>query len=359
MKNTFYLLLVLAILCSCNKRNGNRLSQRTYRMGFQNSAPRMDFNLAIQSLKLWTESADAAMISGQVPWDSLLKGENPVAYVVNNYQLLVNFYRSKNFKVWVFVDPENGLNRAADADDLVADGGSIAQTAMQEVYQRYVFVMDSVLRPDHLGLAMETNLIRGIAPDSIYHGVKIAANNAAISVRKYDKNVKLSVSVQVDYAWGELNGGSVYQGVEQDFSDFLFLQELGISSYPYFNFKTPASLPLNYYTKLLNGRPTPVFVSEGGWTSQSISNYNGQPITSSNEIQSQYISRQSQLLDNVQAIALFQLTFTDIELAALPVTVNPTIKYFAYLGMVDSLLNPKPALSTWDSIFQRSLKPGD
>jgi hypothetical protein len=358
MKNTTIILSLLLISLACNKKNAGSSASRSYRMGFQNSAPKPDLNLAIQSLSLWTPRADAAMISTELPWDSLLMGVDPVNYVVNNYLALANYYRSKNLKLWVYMDPENGLNRSADADKLVAMGKSIAAPAMQQVFQRFVFVMDSILRPEHLGLALETNLIRGIAPDSIYQGVKSAANAAATKVRTYDPNVKMSVSVQADYAWGAL-GGTGYTGVAKDFVDFPFIQEVGISSYPYFDFNSPADIPLDYYSKLVQGKSFPVFVSEGGWTSQSIIGFSGQLINSSTAVQEQYISRQSQLLDQAQAIALFQLTFTDIELSSLPSTVNPTIKYFTYLGMVDSLLNPKPALTEWDSLFQRKLKVGN
>src|SRR5690349_6165410 len=70
---------------------------RTYRMGFQNSAPRFDsFDMAIQALNMWTPRADAAMITTEVPWEKLLDGDDEVAYVVDNYKGLVEFYRQKN-----------------------------------------------------------------------------------------------------------------------------------------------------------------------------------------------------------------------------------------------------------------------
>jgi hypothetical protein len=115
----------------------------------------------------------------------------------------------------VYIDPENGLNRSSDSYPLVALGQSIAQPAVQQVYRRFVVVMDSLLRPDHLGVALETNLIRLVAPDSIYEGVKAAANAAATDVRVVDGRVPLSVSVQAEVAWGKL-GGTSYLGVAQD-----------------------------------------------------------------------------------------------------------------------------------------------
>ncbi|MGC4021167.1 MAG: hypothetical protein QM734_04105 [Cyclobacteriaceae bacterium] len=330
------------------------MNQRSYRMGFANSVPRYDdFNLVIETLNIWTTRADAAIISDQVPWDSIYAGVTPQNYVINNYLGLVNYYRGLGLKLWVYIDPENGLNRAADADDLAAMGKSIADADAQSIYRRYVFVMDSILKPDHLGLALETNLIRDLASSSIYNGVKQAVNSAAIDVRAYDKTVKLSVSVQVDDAWGKILNDS-YKGIDKDLNDFPFVEELGLSSYPYFVFDNPSNIPIDYYSKLVEGKNIPVFISEGGWSSTPII-VSGKTTSGSLEIQKEYISYQHQLLSKVNAIGYFQLTFTDIDVAALPPSVPSSISYFASLGMVDVNLQRKPALDTWDNLFQKQL----
>jgi hypothetical protein len=351
----FLLMGLLGLIFSC-KKDDDSPAARSYRMGFQNSAPRYDdFNLIIQSLQLWSARADAAMITTEVPWDSLYAGHSIPHYVLNNYSGLVDYYRTNNFKLWIYIDPANGLNRASDANSLVAIGKSIAQDDVQKLYRRFVVVMDSMLKPDHLGLALETNLIRAASAASIYNGVKKAANDVVADVRVIDPTVKLSVSVQADVAWGNLTGNGSYIGIDQDLTDFPFVQELGISSYPYFNLSKPEDLPLDYYAKLVIGKSLPVFVSEGGWTSQTFSGPNQEVITGSTTLQQNYITRQSQLLDQAKAIAVFQLTFTDIDLNHLPTNTDPTIKYFAYLGLVDINLQPKPSLTTWDNVFKRKL----
>jgi hypothetical protein len=339
------------VLVSCHKHGAPGAggpASRSYRMGFASSAPRPDLNLLLESLDQWTKHADAAIISNEVPWDSLLSGENAVTYVVDAYLPLVDVYRSKNLKLWVYIDPENGLNRAADSDPLVAIGKSIAQPAVQEVYRRFVVVMDSVLRPDHLGLALETNLIRAAAPDSIYQGVKTAVNGAADDVRSVDKSVLLSVSVQAEVAWGKLVGTG-FQGVAQDEADFPFLQELGISSYPYLGgFATPGDIPQNYYSQLVSARTLPVFVSEGGWNSA----YGGPAM------QAAYIDRQGAMLAEAKAIAVFQLTYSDLDLAGWGALDSTELYPFAYLGVVDSNFVVKPAQGAWDSLRMVDLQQG-
>ncbi len=358
MNRKIVYLLTLIILASACHRHKDGSYQRTYRMGLQNSAPRPDINLFVQALGIWTSRADAAMITTEVPWDSLLRGITLEQYVIANYKDLVNFYHSKNFKIWVYIDPQNGLDRANDAVGLVAVGKSIAQADMQQLYRRFVIVMDSIIKPDHMGLALETNLIRAASSNAIYQGVRQAANNAANDLRLFDKNVKLSVSVQVDFAWGNLSS-SGYKGISQDFIDFPFIEEVGLSSYPYLSDVNVKNIPINYYSKLVEGKSFPVFVSEGGWTSQSITGFSGKTIISNPQIQRDYISLQSQLLADAKAIAWFQLTFSDIDLSGWPPSYPPNLKYFTNLGLVDIRLQPKPAMDAWDSIFKIPLKPGN
>ncbi|MEQ1584323.1 MAG: hypothetical protein ABL895_00475 [Cyclobacteriaceae bacterium] len=342
-------LIGLLILVSC--KNDEDTTTRTYRMGFQNSAPRFDnLDLFIQSLNLWTQRADAAMITTEVPWTELLAGGSINDHVMNNYKVLVDIYRDKKFKLWVYIDPQNGLDRTSDAVALQEAGKSIADTDMQLLYQKFVIAMDSILKPDHLGLALETNLIRDAAPAAIYNGVKQAANAAAQAVRARNTTVPLSVSVQADHAWGKLIGG-MYKGVAQDFVDFPFAQELGISSYAYFGFDKPTNIPTNYYSRLLDGKNLTVFVTEGGWTSASVTTPNTSFI-SSPELQRDYIAHHSHLLNEVKATAVFQLLFTDLDVAALPSSVPASIGYFAYLGLVDINLQPKPGLAVWDDQFK-------
>jgi hypothetical protein len=345
--------LVLALLAGgCSKHSPSAAPSRSYRMGFMSSAPRPDFNLYIQSLSLWTVHSDATIISTEVPWDSLLNGENPVTYVVDNYVGLLNYIRPANLKLWVYIDPENGLNRVSDSGPLVARGKSIAQADIQRIYRRFAVVMDSVLHPDHLGLALETNLIRLAAPDSIYQGVRQAVNAAAADVRAIDPHVPLSVSVQAEVAWGKLGGSasSGYVGVSRDFADFPFVQELGISSYPYLSYANPGDIPLDYYSQLVTDHPLPVFVSEGGWTSANLTV--GFSVVSSLAQQRAYIVRQGQLLSQAHGIGLFQLTFTDLEISGWPAADAAGLYPFAFLGVVDSNFVAKPALAAWDSLRQ-------
>jgi hypothetical protein len=317
-------------------------------MGFSGIPPRADVNQLIAAINMWSLRADAAIMSYELPWDSLLDGV-PMERIINRDLLgLANFFRAKGHVLWLYIDPANGLNRGGEADALVRRSRSMTEPAIQQLYRRWVVMSDSIVRPEHLGLALETNLIRGASPPSLYAAIRQAVNTAAIEVRAIDPSVKLSISVQVDFAWGTFDS-SGYQGVDQDFIDFPFVQELGLSSYPYLaGYTDPDSVPLNYYSRLIEGRSIPTMVTEGGWTSISLGG-----IISSPEKQQRYIDRQMLLLDSVRAIALFQLTFTDLDLTGVPLPPGSILPLFAHLGLVDANLNPKPALSAWDAAYRR------
>jgi hypothetical protein len=88
-------------------------------------------------------------------------------------------------------------------------------------------------------------------------------------------------------------------------------------------------------------------VIEGGWSSETVA------LPSSAEHQRRYIVRHSQLLDEAAAVAWFQITFTDIDLASFPQPPGAPLSLFAYLGLVDKDFNAKPALAAWDAVFRR------
>lgn len=195
----------------------------------------------------------------------------------------------------------------------------------------------------------ESNLIRVAAP-ALYAAVKQAANDTAAALRAAGSRTQLMASVQVETAWGRLGGSGPFVGIEADFSDFPFVQTLGLSSYPYFGWATPEALPLDYYQRLRGGRSLPLMVVEGGWASASAGS-----IASSPETQARYIARHAELLDNAGAQAWLQLQFADVDLSAVPPPVPANLPLFASIGLADSNFVAKPALAAWHALFARRL----
>ena len=323
---------------------------RTWRMGFSAIPPKSDEQVLLANLEMWTARSDAAIMHISPPWAALLSGVSATAAVNANELPLANYYRGKNLEIVVMIDATDGLNRAAEAPELVQAGRSISEPAVQQLYRQFVLAIATIVRPDYLGLAAETNLIRMIAPPTVYASLKQMVNAAAADLQLAASAAKRYVSVQVDVAWGWGQASNAYVGVEQDFVDFPFMQALGLSSYPYFVYADPDQVPPDYYSRLPNGRTLPVMVVEGGWTSASAGT-----IVSSPEEQTRYIRRQARMLDSARAKAVFQLTFTDLDVQG--GTFPPGALPFAFLGLVDTELRPKPALAIWDSLFATRREP--
>lgn len=346
-------LVALAVALGCGGSTGPAPASRTYRMGFSAIPPRNDLATVLQGLGIWTAGhADAAIMHISVPYAALLNGISVHQEVDSNELGLANYYHAKGLPIFITVDVTNGLDRAREDPVLDSLGRSITDTAIQRLYVDYVMTLDTLLHPAFLGLAAETNLIRAAAPDSVYQAVVAMTNAAATRLHTLSVPPPLYVSVQVEVAWGKLQHTS-YVGIAQDFTDFPFVDAVGLSSYPYLaGFAAPESLPLDYYARVIAGHAVPTLVVEGGWTSFSLAG-----VVSSPAMQARYLDRQSRLLDSARAVALFQLTFADLDLSSVTLPPGSILPLFAHLGVVDSAFGAKPALAAWDSLLSRRRVP--
>jgi hypothetical protein len=342
------------LLAACGGDTGGPgQAPRSYMMGFSAIPPTPDTTLLLQTLALSTQHSDAGLIQLAIPWSVLLTG-TPADSEVRLVRLpLANYYRGSGRRIVVALDVTDGLNRSAEAPELVAAGRSITDTMVQRLYREYVAAVDSILDPAYLSLAAETNLIRLAAPPPVYQAVVTMVNAAATERATAGSTTPLMISVQVETAWGRLQGGVGFIGIAQDRADFPFLDALGLSSYPYLGgFSQPDSIPLDYYSRLVQSGPVPVVVLEGGWPSVPVG-----AITSTPALQSAYLDRQARLLDAAKAAGVFQITFTDFDLSAFLPADSAGLIPFAHLGLVDSVLAPKPALAAWDSVLGRPYRP--
>ena len=324
---------------------------RPYRVGFAATPPRLDIQSVLRTIEMWMPRADGALLALSVPWRSLLADTSARVLVRRDQLELVQLYRSRGLEIVAMIDPTDGLARDREAPELVELGRSIREPQVQQAYREYVMAVDSILQPADLALAMETNLIRLAAPRDVYDALRTMVNATAQALGGTSARARLSVSVQVDVAWGRLQGTTQFIGIAPDLADFPFMRSLGLSSYPFLaGFTEPEQVPLDYYARLSADHDLPMIVMEGGWTSAAVG-----PVTSSPEKQARWISRQWQLADEARLAGVYQITFTDLDLASFPVAPGSILPLFAHLGLVDTELSPKPALARWDAAFSRSL----
>ena len=320
---------------------------RGFRMGFSAFAPKFDAATVLTVINQWSTRGDAALFHQSPPWQALLAGATADSAVRFQMEGLAQIYRGKNLPIFVTIDVTDGLNRAAEAPELVAARRSITEPAVQALYRQYVSAVSRIIRPTYIGLAAETNLIRLAAARPVYDALVRMTNDAAAELQRASSASIPYVSVQVETAWGGLQGTNQYLGVEADFGDFPFIRALGLSSYPYFVYRDPADLPEDYYLRLLNGRDMPNMLVEGGWTSASVGS-----VQSDAQKQARYVIRHALLLERAKSIAWMPLFFTDLDPAAFgPQPPGSVLPLFVHLGLVDTQLRAKAALAPWDSLF--------
>ena len=325
-------------------------ASRSFSMGFSGFPPRLDQTVAVQALEAWTSRADIAIVHEELPWAELLAGVPPDSILRPTKDGLIQYYRAKGLELVFVADANDGLSRGREAPQLRSAGRSITELGVQRLYRDWILAFVRRYHPEYLGLAAETNLIRVAAPPALYAAIVAVTNAAAADLQALVNPPRLFVSVQVEVAWGKLIGRP-YQGVEQDFRDFPFIQLLGLSSYPYFGWNDPNDLPPDYYRRILEGRNLGVMVVEGGWASASVAGP-ATSFTSSPAKQARYFGVQARLLADLPTVGWLSLAPTDIDVPFFPAELQDAIRPFASLGVLDVNLAPKPALTVWDSLFR-------
>ncbi|MFO1078098.1 MAG: hypothetical protein U1E73_10300 [Planctomycetota bacterium] len=335
--------------CVHKHRGGSAGPPRSYHMGFSWLPPTPNLNSALQTVDAFAPHADSALILVSPPWQALLNGGDPTALVTANELGLAQLYRGRGLDVVVSIDPTDGTDRSRNAPELVTAGRSLAEPAVQALFRDYAVAMAVLLQPRYLSLASETNLVRQATltvDPTIYDGVRQAAIDAAAAIRLVDAEVQLFATIQVEVAWG-LPGGS-YQGIATDLADFPFVQAIGLSSYPFLGGITnPDALADDYYGRIAGDAALPVLMIEGGWPSVPYG-----ALLSDEATQVHYVRRNAELLDLAGAVAWFQISFTDLVVAAW----SPEVEPFANLGLVSTAFTAKPALAAWDDERRRPLQ---
>lgn len=268
-------------LSACGGGDSATPTTRTWQMGFY--PPGIDrFNTR----------AELVHVHEELPWGELLAGTPPDVILDREKVPLATFARSRGLRVGFMADLTDGASRGEEAPQLRQLGRSITEPAVQQAYRNYVSAFVRKVQPDYVGLAAETNLTRIAGPTPLYAAVVLAANAAAADLRAQKVRVPLMFSVRVESD----------EGITADLAAFPFAQRLGLSSYPYRAYEDPDDVPDDYYSRLFAKREMPVMVTESSWPGAA---------------QYRYIARHARLLDSVNALAVVQTLFSDVDDAGL------------------------------------------
>jgi len=107
--------------------------------GILADAARLDPAIVVPSINYWLPRADAAIMHVSPPWAALIRGVSPAAAVDTAQLPLANYFRANRLALVFTVDATDGLNRAAEAPELVALGRSVTDTAIQRLCRDWVF----------------------------------------------------------------------------------------------------------------------------------------------------------------------------------------------------------------------------
>lgn len=346
-QSAFVALLAVACGSGGGRTNDPPPAPRTWAMGFSPTPPVLTVGSVLQGVDTWTPRSEFAVFHEELPWTDLLAGMPPADILRRDKTQLVALLRQRGQRLALMLDLTDGLSRAEEAPQLRTLGRSLAEPAVQQKARDYALAVATVLQPDLLGLAAETNLIRLAAPTPVYQAVVTTANAIAADLDAIASPSTKFVSVQVETAWGLLQAGP-FVGIGTDLADFPFVQAIGLSSYPYFVFDDPADIPDDYYARVLEPTNLPAFVAEGGWSSVEVASGNG-----SEEAQARYVARQAALLDGIGAIAWLHLLFADPDLLTWPQPIPSNLPLFTSIGFAHSDFAAKPALAVWDEQFAR------
>ena len=341
---------LVAVGCEEGTRPPQGAETRSYSMGWAPNPPRFDPDLFFQVVDSVATVSEAVIVQQPVPWPELFAGAS-MDSLVEDRGGLVDYLRLQGLDEVVFlVDPLDGLDRRMEDPGLVEAGRSILEPEIRTIHETWVREIAERTRAEWFGLASEINTLGTLGDPDLYAELVDLVNDLAPEVRALSPGTRVFVSFQADEALGHVPG--VPSQDELETIDDFDIDALGLSSYPVFFFETPAAMPRDYFGAFRDVTNLPLIMVEGGWSSESVPGLAATP-----QEQVEFFRRFEGFLDAVNARLWVMLTFADLDIPALglPPDRAETLSNFAFMGIVDTAMQRKPAFTEWVRIFERPL----
>lgn len=127
-----------------------------------------------------------------------------------------------------------------------------------------------------------------------------------------------------------------------------YIDLVGITSYPYFDYETPSAMPNNYFSEIRNYSTKPLFITETAWITRSTfgnaldkTNYTG-----SQAEQSAYVKKLATILNSESVEAVNWFSFHDAQDSEKPATI-PAFLLFDSDGLKTYDDTDKQAFAFW------------
>lgn len=326
---------------------------RTFAMGWAPTPVEPTPASVIATAEAMAPVSEFAILQQPVPWARLFAGES-LSSLLDEQLQFVDFLRRRGMEIVWLVDPLDGLDRTRETPELVAAGRSLLEPPIRSLHEQWVLEIARRIQPVYLGLASEINTLGAHGNPGLYAEVVDLVNTLTPRIHLINPNIRVFVSFQVEDAWQLFPFPPSLLDHFSLIADF-DIDALGLSSYPVFAFNTPADIPGNYFARFAQATSLPLILVEGGWNSEDVP-----PLSSATpQEQAAFFRRFEQLLDDVEAELWVMLFFADINVAAfgLPPEQEAVLANFAFMGIVDQTLAPKPAFAVWERIFSRPHPP--
>jgi hypothetical protein len=323
--------------------------------GFFPSPPEASTQSVMDTYKAIGQHGDVVLLQQSIPWRDFVDGADAKSQAITDIRNQYILAYQNNLEVIFVVDPLNGLNRREFQGLPHTWESSFANPDVRRAFTNYTLRVVREFHPKFLGLASEINTYADTHPDDFPNYVSLYQ-----SVYDQVKTEAPETQIFVTFQWEELNNlmPSVARGqpyavnwdqVEQ-FEPRLDLWV--ISSYPFVIFKTGADIPADYYSPLLARTSKPLAVAEGGFTSEPVGPFSGDP-----QSQVDYLNAIHSQIGGDRLAFWIYLLINDFNLQSYASIMNQngqgedinTLGMFASVGLTTSDRTPKPALAVWDS----------
>jgi hypothetical protein len=323
--------------------------------GFFPSPPEATTQSIMDTYKTIGQHGDVALLQQNIPWKEFADRADAESKVINDIHNQYILAHQNSLEVIFVVDPLNGLNRR-EFQGLPADWqASFANPKVRAAFKNYTLRIVHEFHPRYLGLASEINTYNDTHPEDFPNYLSLY-NEVYALIKAEAPETQIFVTFQ----WEELNNlmPSVAQGnpytvnwsqVEQ-FEPNLDLWV--ISSYPFVIFPSGADIPTDYYIPLLARTSKLLAVAEGGYTSEPVGPFPGDP-----QSQVDYLNAIHSQIGGRRLTFWIYLLINDFNLESYARIMNlngqsndiNTLGMFAFVGLTKPDRTPKPALAIWDS----------
>jgi hypothetical protein len=327
--------------------------------GFFPSPPEATTQSVIDTYSAIGQHGDVVLLQQNIPWETFVASADADSQAITDIHNQYILAHQNGLEVIFVVDPLNGLNRREFAGLPTGWEANFANPDVRAAFRNFTLRIVREFHPKYLGLSSEINTYNDTHPEDFPHYLTLY-NEVYALVKAEAPETQIFVTFQ----WEELNNlilsvaqGEPYEvnwGQVEQFEPNLDLW--AISSYPFVIYQSGADIPADYYTPLLARTSKPLAVAEGGYTSEPVGPFPGDP-----QSQVDYLNAIHSQIGGDRLSFWIYLLINDFNLDSYASFMQQngqnstdldTLGMFASVGLTESDRTPKPALAVWDSFWK-------